>query len=106
MTENGAKFDLAKDPPWWLRFIVGMLGSTLMIAPPFALKLINVNDNAPPQELWAFIIGTGVVLGVAWLISVMMTGFTREDHIWKCFMTSLGIPGIAISLTVGSQLIN
>lgn len=96
--------DFATNPPWWARMVVGILGTAIVIAPPFAARFSTTNLEEP-NEITAFIIGTGVVYGLAGLLSVFLTTIMKEDNILKCLFTSLGIPGIAVSLSVGAQLI-
>ena len=94
--------DLAKHPPWWLRLTVGVLGSSLVTAPPFAVRFLAVNFDAT-DAVRNFVIGTGIVFGCAWAVSVLLTTVMQEDHILKCFLTSIGIPGFAVSMTIGTQ---
>ncbi len=104
MSESNNERDLARNPPRWLRFIVGSLGSSVVVGPPFAVRLSAANLETA-NEVSVFASGTGVVIGGAWLLSIILTTVIKEDHILKCFLTSIGVPGLVVALTLGTQII-
>jgi hypothetical protein len=53
---------------------------------------------------WLFELGAIVPLGFAFFLSVVITTCMEEDHIMKCVLTSIGIPGFAVSLVTMAQL--
>ncbi len=86
------------------RLFVGLVGSTVVVAPPLGQRLVS-SFGAPPAEAVAFDVGTAVTIIGAWVLSVFLTAYMKEDHIMKCVLTSLGIPGLVVSLTIGFQVI-
>ena len=89
------------------RTFVGFTGSTLSVAPPIWTWFYVGFLNGPVREgAQAVTTGTVIVLGMAWLISFFLTAYMKEDHILKCVLTSIGLPGVVVSLALGLQSIN
>ena len=76
----------------------------MTVGPPVAVRL-SAASLETANEVSVFVIGTGVVFGGIWLFSIILTTVIKEDHILKCFLTSIGIPGLVVALTVGTQII-
>ena len=93
-----------RNPGLGARLVVGLIGATIVVASPLGVR-IAASVYGLPQEAQAFEIGTFVTLIGAWAMAVFLTAYMEEDHILKSLLTSLGIPGVVVSLSIGFQAI-
>ena len=89
------------NPGFFARLVVGILGSSVVVTAP----VINWINSVQDENAKNVAIGFLFVLGFAWCLSVFLTSYMKEDHILKCLFTSLGLPGIIISLSLFTQAI-
>ena len=85
------------------RLWVGLLGSGLSVAAPITNRIVSGVMSEVPGA-WVFELGTIVPLSFAFALSVVITTWIEEDHIMKCVLTSIGIPGFAVSLVTIAQI--
>ena len=85
------------------RFGVGFFGASVVTAPPLGQRIQASFFTVPEAE--TFDSGIFFALVSAWALSVFLTAYMEEDHILKSLLTSLGIPGVVVSLSIGFQAI-
>lgn len=97
-----------RPPPWWQRLIVGVVGATAVVAVPAGVRvnamfmgLAPAGGVAPQIELYS--IASLIAFVSAWLLGIVITAFVEEEHILKCFLTSVGVPAIALAIALGVQ---
>ena len=94
-------------PPWWQRLIVGIVGATVVVAVPAGVRINAVFIGSAsadiPAPIEPFVIATLIAFVCAWLLGIALTTFVEEEHILKCFLTSLGVPAIALAIALGVQ---
>jgi len=106
MTEvvNGRRTKTVTIVPAWQRLVVGLIGASIVVAPPLWARLVTSHTEALP--FLVVLKGVDVALLIAWLGSVFMAWVIEEDEVYKPLMTSLGIPGLLVSAGVGLQSIS
>lgn len=93
-------------PGLWARLFVGVVGASVTVSGPIWTWVSTTILTDGPLE-GAQPVVTGIIFGLAfaWLLSVFLTAYIKEDHILKCLLTSIGLPGIVVSMAVGFQSI-
>lgn len=86
-----------------MRAGLGFSGATIVVLPAF-LNWMDATDplNAPKLAVW----GYGGVLLIAWILSICITAWEPEKHWWACFLKSIGLPALFVSLGALSQVPN
>ena len=91
-------------PPWYLRGVVGSLSATLVVGPPvwnwYKWELTGV----PIEGIQNVPTITVIMLGVSWLLATILTGYMREDHVLKCVLSGVGLPGIVVAIAGLGQI--
>ncbi len=92
------------NPPPWQRAVVGFLGASAVVAGPIWSRIAQSIQTSIPEES-VQPVGTGMVIALAftWALAIFLTTVMREDHIIKCLLTSLGLPGLVVAAAVGFQ---
>lgn len=84
------------------RFIIGVLGTLIIIGPPILSKVFAEDGATKAGEP----VNTGmlIVLVIAGVLSVYLN--YREPHVSRlsCLFSSMGLPAVIVSVAVGSQI--
>lgn len=96
MTSTHSTIDIAK------RAGVGFSGATIVVLPAL-LNWMDATDplNANSMAVWGF----GVSLVITWIFSICITASEPERHWFPCFIKSIGLPALLISLGSISQVV-
>ncbi len=85
-----------------IRSGLGFCGATIVVLPP----LLNWMDATDPLNATKWVVwGYGVTLMITWVLSICITAWEPERHWWPCFLKSVGLPAVLISLGSLSQVV-
>lgn len=95
-------------PPWWQRLIIGIVGATVVVAVPAGVRVNAIFVGSASAEgllplVEPYVIGTLIAFVCAWLLGIALTTFVEEEHVLKCFLTSIGVPAVALAIALGVQ---
>lgn len=83
------------------RFWTGVGGATLVVVIPLSNGITAL--VAQQEVARSFSVGVLAAFVVAWFLGVLLTWRIPEEHLLKCLLTSVGVPGFLVSIATATQ---
>ena len=87
----------------WEKCLVSVLSATLVTAPPL-INAFVARGSADLGPISSVVWVTAVIFVLAWAISILITVRSHEDHIFKYFLMSVGLPGFVSAIALTPQI--